>query len=95
MPFLYSKAVPFWVGPQLDTVVVERSPSLRVVSGPVTGHVKKKTLRFEALLLCLALSTYRRPTGQLGVTIMVWPGTSLYTRGIMFHWASTAKTGRN
>ncbi len=39
------------------SVVVERSPGMREVGGSIPGHVKQKTLKFEVLLLCLALST--------------------------------------
>ncbi len=35
---------------------VERSPGMREVGGSIPGHVKQKTLKFEVLLLCLALS---------------------------------------
>ncbi len=52
----------------------------------------QKTLKFEVLLLCLALSTKELETGRLGVRIMVWVGTSLLTRGVVFQWASTIKT---
>ncbi len=36
----------------------------------------------------------KRLTGQLGVRIMVWVGTSLPTCGVVFPWASTIKIGR-
>ncbi len=36
----------------------------------------------------------QRPTGWFGVRIMVWVGTSLPTRGVVFQWASTIKTSR-
>ncbi len=40
------------------SVVVERSPGMREVGGSIPGRVKQKMLKFEVLLLCLALSTY-------------------------------------
>ncbi len=82
-------------GPRPGSVVVERSPSMREVGGSIPGHVKQKTLKFKVLLLCFALSTKELET--------VWParsqnnglvGTSLLTRGVVFQWASTIKTGR-
>ncbi len=36
--------------------VVEHSPGMREVGGLIPGRVKQKTLKFEVLLLCLALS---------------------------------------
>ncbi len=74
--------------------MVERSPGMWEVGGSIPGRVKQKTLKFEVLLLCLAFSTKERPSGRLGVRIMVWVGTSLLTRGVVFQWASTIKTGR-
>ncbi len=43
--------------PQPGSVVVERSPGMRKVGGSIPGRIKHKTLKFEVLLLCLALST--------------------------------------
>ncbi len=43
--------------PRPGSVVVERSPGMREVGGLIPGCVKQKTLKFEVLLLCLALST--------------------------------------
>ena len=37
-----------------------RSPGMREVGGLIPGRVKQKTLKFEVLLLCLALSTKER-----------------------------------
>ena len=37
------------------SVVVERSPGMREIGGPIPGRVKLKTSTFEALLLCLVL----------------------------------------
>ena len=42
---------------QPGSVVVERSPDMREVGGSIPGHVKQKTLKFEVLRLCLAIST--------------------------------------
>ncbi len=36
--------------------MVERSPGMREVGGSIPGRIKPKTLKFEVLLLCLALS---------------------------------------
>ncbi len=38
-------------------VVVERLPGMREVSGSIPGSVKQKTLKFEVVLLRLALGT--------------------------------------
>ncbi len=54
--------------PRLGSVVVERSPGMREVGGSIPGRVKHKTLKFEVLLLCLALSTIELET--------VWPARS-------------------
>ncbi len=43
--------------PQTGSVVVEHSPGMWEVGGSIPGHVKQKMLKFEVLLLCLALST--------------------------------------
>ncbi len=43
--------------PRPGSVVVERSPGMREVGGLIPGRVKQKTLKFEVLLFCLALST--------------------------------------
>ncbi len=39
------------------SVVVEGSPGMREVGGSIPDHAKQKTLKFEVLLVCLALST--------------------------------------
>ncbi len=83
--------------PRPGSVVVERSPGMREVGGSIPGRAKQTKLKFEVLLLCLALSTKELETvwpARLGVRIMVWVGTSLLTRGVVFRWASTIKTGR-
>ncbi len=51
--------------PRPGSVVVERLPGMREVGGSIPGRVKQKTLKFEVLLLCLALSTKELET--------VWP----------------------
>ncbi len=51
--------------PRLGSVVVERSPGMREVGGSIPGRVKQKTLKFEVLLLCLALSTQEIETDWL------------------------------
>ncbi len=73
--------------------MVDRSFGMREVGGSIPGRVKQKTLTFE-VLLCLALSMQERPTGRLRVRIIVWVGTSLPTRGVVFQWASTIKSDR-
>ncbi len=45
------------IRPRPGSVVVEGSPGMREVGGSISGRVKQKTLKFEVLLLCLALST--------------------------------------
>ncbi len=61
----------------------------------IQGRVKQQTLKVEVLLLCLALRTKELETDcRLRVRIMVWAGTSLLTRGVVFQWASTIKIGR-
>ncbi len=57
------------VKPQPGSVVGERSPGMREVGGLISGRIKQKTLKFEVLLLCLALSTKEFET--------VWPARSL------------------
>ncbi len=57
---------PDW--PRPGSVVAERSPGMREVGGSIPGRVKQKTLKFEVLLLCLALSTKDLET--------VWPARS-------------------
>ncbi len=44
------------VRPRPGSVVVERSPGMREVGDSNPGRVKQKTLKFDVLLLCLALS---------------------------------------
>ncbi len=76
--------------PRPGSVVVERSPGMWEVGGSIPGRVKQKTLKFEVLLLCLAHSTKELETVWAArVRIMVWVGTSLLTRGVVFQWAST------
>ncbi len=48
--------------------MVERSPGMWEVGGSIAGRIKQKTLKFEVLLLCLALSTKELET--------VWPARS-------------------
>ncbi len=91
--FCFSVSLPLSQRP--GSVVVECSPGMQEVGGSIPGHVKQKTLKFEVLLLCLALSTKERLSGRLGVRIMVWVVTSLLTHGVVFQWASTIKTGRS
>ncbi len=64
---LYSYSSPL-VSPRPGSVVVERSPGMREVGGSILSRVKQKTLKFEFLLLCLALSTKELET--------VWPAQS-------------------
>ncbi len=58
----YDTAAVIWVCafslqlPRPGSVVVERSPGMREVGGSIPGRVKQKKLKFEVLLLCLALS---------------------------------------
>ncbi len=69
------------------SVVVERSPGMWEVGGSIPGHVKQKTLKFEVLLLCLALSTKeletfwpaRSQNNGLGwdITAYPWGGVSV------------------
>ncbi len=65
--------------PQLGSVVVEHSPGMREVGGSIPGRIKQKTLKFEVLLLCLALSTKELDT--------VWPARS---QNNCLGWAITA-----
>ncbi len=48
--------------------MVERSPGMREVGCSIPGRVKQKTLKFEVLLLSLALRTKELET--------VWPARS-------------------
>ncbi len=66
--------------PRPGSVVVERSPGMREVGGSILGRVKQKTLKFEVLLLCLALSTKELET--------VWPAPSQNYNGL--GWDITA-----
>ena len=50
------------------SVVVECSPGMREVGSSIPGRVKQNILKFEVLLLCLALSTKELET--------VWPAWS-------------------
>ena len=54
------------IKPRPGSVVVERSSGMREVGGLIPGRVKQKTLKFEVLLLCLALSTKRVRDRQAG-----------------------------
>ncbi len=73
--------------PRPGSVVVERSPGMREVGGSIPGRVKKKTLKFEVLLLRLALSTKeletvwpaRNKNNGLGwdITAYTWGGVSV------------------
>ncbi len=67
------------IWPRTGSVVVERSPGMREVGGSTPGCVKQKTLKFEVVLLCLALSTNELAT--------VWPARS-QTNGL--GWDITA-----
>ncbi len=64
----FSGSLPSDPGLRPGSVVVERSPGMRKVCGSIPGRVKQKTLKFEVLLLCLALSTKELET--------VWPARS-------------------
>ncbi len=59
---------PCMAWPRPRSVVVERLPGMREVGGSIPGHVKQKTLKFEVLLLCLALGTKELAT--------IWPARS-------------------
>ena len=64
---------------QPGSVVVELSPGMRALVARPPGRVKQKTLKFEVLLVCLALSTCELETDwRLGVRIMACVGTSLH-----------------
>ncbi len=54
--------------PRLGSVVAECSPGMREVGGSIPSRVKQKTLKFEVLLLCLALSIKKLETD--------WPARS-------------------
>ncbi len=73
-----------YVSPRPGSVVVERSPGMREVGGLIPGHVKQKMLKFEVLLLCLALrpkelETARSQNNGLGwdITAYPWGGGSV------------------
>ncbi len=76
-----------YMAPRPGSVVVERSPGMREVGGSIPGRVKQKTLKFEVLLLCLALSTKeletvwaaRTQNNGLGwdITAYPWRGVSV------------------
>ncbi len=51
--------------PQLGSVVVERSPGIRVVGGSISGTSDKKTLKFEVLLLCFNSAQHIRVRDRL------------------------------
>ncbi len=63
--------------------MVERSLGTREVGGSIPGCVKQKTLKFEVLLLCLALSINELETPSqasgLGwdITAYPWLGVSV------------------
>ncbi len=73
--------------PQPGSVVVERLPGMREVGGSLPNRVKQKTLKFEVLLLCLALSTKELDTIWLAwsqnnglgwnITAYPWGGVSV------------------
>ncbi len=52
--FLIAGLHPF---PDRGRVVEHYSPGMQEVCGSIPGHIKQKMLKFEVLLLCLALST--------------------------------------
>ncbi len=56
------------INPRPGSVVVERSAGMWEAGGSIPGRVKQKTLKFEVLLLCLALNTKESET--------VWPARS-------------------
>ena len=66
--YLIIPPLPSIVVPRPGSVVVERSPGMQVVGGSIPGRIKQKMLKFEVLLLCLALSTKELET--------VWPARS-------------------
>ncbi len=73
--------------PRLFSVVVERSPGMREVGGSIPCRIKQQTLKFEVLLLCLALSIMELETDWLArsqgtglgwdITAYPWPGVSV------------------
>ncbi len=73
--------------PRPGSVVVEHSPGMREVGGSIPGRVKQKTLKFEVLLLSLALSTKELETVWLArsqnnglgwdITAYPWRGVSV------------------
>ncbi len=66
-------------------VMVERSPAMREVGGSILGRVKQKTLKFEVLLLCLALSIKELETNwpiQSQDTGLSWDITAYPWRGV-------------
>ncbi len=79
--------MPIDKGPRPGSVVVERSPGMREVGGSIPGHVKQKTLKFEVLLLSLALSINELETDWLAqsqdnglgwdITAYPWRGVSV------------------
>ncbi len=62
---MYFHFISFTNRPRPGSVVVERSPGMREVGGSIPGRVKQKTLKFEVLLLCLALSAKELQTDWL------------------------------
>ncbi len=62
------KKISIFKRPRPGSVVVERSPGMWEVGGSIPDRVKQKTLKFEVLLLCLALSTKELES--------VWPARS-------------------
>ncbi len=74
--------------------MVERSPGMREVGGSIPGRVKQKTLKFEDLLLCLALSTKELETvwpARSQDNGLGWDITAYLWGGYVFQWASTNK----
>ncbi len=73
--------------PRPGSVVVERSPGMLEVGGSIPGRVEQKTLKFEILLLCVALSITELETDDparsqdngLGwvITAYAWRGGSV------------------
>ncbi len=87
LPLLTHLDPPTPTPPRPGSVVVERSPGMREVGGSIPGRLKQKTLKFEVLLLCLALSTKeleaiwpaRSQNNGLGwdITAYPWGGVSV------------------
>ncbi len=54
--------------PRRGSVVVEHLPGMQEVGGLIPGYVKQKTLKFEVLLLCFALSIKELETHWLALS---------------------------